>query len=336
MGDIPARFHTISAVITVIALVLVLKLHLLPALVAGLLVHELVQLISGSLGFFQISRAGGKLAAVAVISVLVISGLVVAGFGAVAFVRAQLADLDGLLTQLDGILNSARHTLPSWVDEWLPSDPERLGHLLVDLVKEHARELQNVGREAAVGFVHVLVGMVIGALVSLHEAAQAHELKPLAAALQERADRMSDSFRAIVFAQVQISAFNSTLTAIFLAVILPLFGVKLPLVQLLVAVTFLAGLLPVVGNLISNTVICIVALTQSFGVALVCLGYLVVIHKLEYFVNARLVGGQIHAAAWELLIAMVVMEAGFGVAGVVAAPIYYAYLKQELRAIDWI
>jgi hypothetical protein len=33
---------------------------------------------------------------------------------------------------------------------------------------------------------------------------------------------------------------------------------------------------------------------------------------------------------------MVVMEAGFGVAGVVAAPIYYAYLKQELRAIDWI
>jgi hypothetical protein len=29
---------------------------------------------------------------------------------------------------------------------------------------------------------------------------------------------------------------------------------------------------------------------------------------------------------------MVVMEAAFGVQGVVAAPIYYAYLKHELRA----
>lgn len=330
-------FGPLSGAVAAFALVMALKLHLLPAMVAGLLVHELVQLISGSfVERFRISRSGGKLAAVTVISVLVIAGLVVAGFGAVAFVRAQLADLDGLLGQLDGILSSARAALPAWIDAWLPSDPERLGHVLVEWLKEHAKELQTVGREAAVGFVHVLIGMVIGALVSLHEAAKAHELRPLAAALQERADRLSDSFRAIVFAQVQISAFNTSLTAIFLGLVLPAFGVHMPLLQLLVVITFLAGLLPVLGNLVSNTVITVVALTQSLTLAGVCLGYLVVIHKLEYFVNARLVGGQIHANAWELLIAMLVMESAFGVPGVVAAPIYYAYLKQELRAIGWI
>jgi predicted PurR-regulated permease PerM len=43
-------------------------------------------------------------------------------------------------------------------------------------------------------------------------------------------------------------------------------------------------------------------------------------------------GTQIHARAWELLLAMFVMEAIFGIAGVVAAPIYYAYLKNELSA----
>ena len=43
-------------------------------------------------------------------------------------------------------------------------------------------------------------------------------------------------------------------------------------------------------------------------------------------------GGQIRARAWELLLAMLVMEAAFGIAGVVAAPIYYAYLKRELEA----
>ena len=30
------------------------------------------------------------------------------------------------------------------------------------------------------------------------------------------------------------------------------------------------------------------------------------------------------------LIAMLVMEAAFGVPGIIAAPIYYAYVKQEL------
>ena len=55
-----------------------------------------------------------------------------------------------------------------------------------------------------------------------------------------------------------------------------------------------------------------------------------VIHKLVYFLNARIVGKQISARPWELLVAMLVMEAAFGAGGLVAAPIYYAYLKDEL------
>jgi predicted PurR-regulated permease PerM len=58
--------------------------------------------------------------------------------------------------------------------------------------------------------------------------------------------------------------------------------------------------------------------------------FLIAIHKLEYFLNAHPIGNQIHAHAWELLLAMLVMEATFGVPGLVAVPIYYAYLKDEL------
>ncbi|MNU10067.1 hypothetical protein D3C72_2570090 [compost metagenome] len=65
--------------------------------------------------------------------------------------------------------------------------------------------------------------------------------------------------------------------------------------------------------------------------ALGALGYLIAIHKLEYFLNARIVGGQISARAWELLLAMLAFEAVFGLQGLVAAPIYYAYLKSELK-----
>ena len=133
-----------------------------------------------------------------------------------------------------------------------------------------------------------------------------------------------------MFAQVRISALNTVLTALYLAVVLPLLGINLPLLKTMIAVTFLAGLLPVVGNLISNTVIVIVSLSYSLGAAIGSLVFLVVIHKLEYFMNARIVGTEIRARAWELLLAMLVMEAAFGLPGLIAAPIYYAYLKDEL------
>jgi predicted PurR-regulated permease PerM len=100
----------------------------------------------------------------------------------------------------------------------------------------------------------------------------------------------------------------------------------------MVAVTFIAGLLPVIGNLISNTVIVIVSLSVSPTLAVSSLLFLIAIHKLEYFVNARVMGTQIHARAWELLMAMLIMEALFGISGLVAAPVYYAYLKNELSA----
>ena len=99
----------------------------------------------------------------------------------------------------------------------------------------------------------------------------------------------------------------------------------------MIAVTFFAGLLPVVGNLISNTAIFITGLSISIYAALFALIFLVVIrHSFEYFFNARIVGSSIYARAWELLVAMLVMEVAFGISGLVIAPIYYAYVKREL------
>jgi predicted PurR-regulated permease PerM len=115
-------------------------------------------------------------------------------------------------------------------------------------------------------------------------------------------------------------------------VVLRLFGVDLPFVKILVALTFVVGLMPIIGNLISNTAIVVVCLSQGVPVAVSSLVYLVVIHKLEYFLNARIIGSHIKARAWELLIVMLVMEAGFGISGLIAAPIFYAFFKEELRA----
>ena len=94
--------------------------------------------------------------------------------------------------------------------------------------------------------------------------------------------------------------------------------------------TFAAGLIPIAGNLVSNGVIVIVSLGISPWAGVGALTFLVVVHKAEYFLNARIVGSRIGASAWEILLAIVAFEVAFGAVGVVLAPIVYAWVKREL------
>jgi predicted PurR-regulated permease PerM len=149
----------------------------------------------------------------------------------------------------------------------------------------------------------------------------------------QRVRTLAHAFRSVVFAQVKISAVNTVLTALYLAAVLPLFGVHLPFIKAMIAITFFAGLLPVIGNILSNSVIVVVSLSTSFSVALGSLGFLVLVHHLEYFLNARIVGREIRASAWEILCAMLVLEAAFGLPGLIAAPVFYAYAKTELAQL---
>jgi predicted PurR-regulated permease PerM len=128
-----------------------------------------------------------------------------------------------------------------------------------------------------------------------------------------------------------MSAVNTTLTAIYLLVVLPMFGKHVPFATTIVFVTFICGLIPVLGNLISNTVIVVLSLGISVGTAVASLVFLVLIHKLEYLINSRIVGGETDSQAWEILLAILLGETAFGVSGVVMAPIIYAFLKRELR-----
>jgi len=131
----------------------------------------------------------------------------------------------------------------------------------VESLRHHSQELQTFGAEMGRAIVHAVIGMVIGGVVSLEEARPPHEYGPLSGALLERVTRVADAFRRIVFAQVRISAVNTVFAWGYLIVALPLTGVHLPLAKTLVAVTFVTGLLPVIGNLISNTMIVVVSLS---------------------------------------------------------------------------
>ncbi|HEX8978673.1 MAG TPA: AI-2E family transporter [Parasulfuritortus sp.] len=317
-------------IIALFLLFLVLYLHLLPALLAGLLVYELVYLTAPMLAR-RLSHQRAKLV-VAVAFAMLVVGLVVLSIVLVIGYFSDSGSLTALASKMAEILDNSRQSLPAWLIPYIPGSVEELKGVAVAWLRGHAGELQLLGKEAGITLAHVLIGLVIGAMVAVQATVHNTAPRPLAAALSERAARLTEAFRGIVFAQVRISLINTAFTAVYLAAVLPLFGVHLPLTKTMIALTFVAGLLPVVGNLISNAVIVVVSMAHSPQVALASLAFLILIHKLEYFLNARIVGNQISAKAWELLLAMLAMEAAFGLAGVIAAPIFYAYIKAELKA----
>lgn len=329
------RMEIATSLLMLFLMWLVIHVQLLPALLAGLLVFELIHVISPLIAR-KLPGHYAKWLAVMLIATLVIGLLFALGMGIITLIRSDTGGLAVLFDQLARIIEDSRKVLPPWLNARLPDDAITLQQTVIDWLRAHSADWQLLGKEAGHHLAHILIGMVIGAMLALHDVQTHDSHKPLAQSLIDRVSLFSQAFKNIVFAQVKISALNASLTGLYLAVILPLSGVHLPFTKTLIAITFLVGLLPVIGNLISNTVIVIVSTSHSFIVAMGSLAFLIIIHKLEYFLNARIVGSQIRAYAWELLLAMILMEATFGLLGIVAAPVYYAYLKSECRARQWV
>jgi len=331
LAPIPALSPSIYAsyILMAIALLLVLKAGLLVALFSGLLVFSIIHVLAPAIAL-RFRHKQPRMIAVVVLSFILITGLILAGWGIHIFLRSDAGNLQNLLQRLADIIESSRHQLPEWVSTNLPEDVESLREMMTHWLREHAGEAKQIVPEAGHLIVHLLLGMIIGSMVALRDVTGDGNHKPFAAAMLGRISNLGQIFHKIVFAQVQISLINTVFTAIYLAAILPMAGIHLPLTKTMIAITFLAGLIPVAGNIISNTVIVIVALSQSLNVAIASLVFMIVIHKAEYFLNARIIGAQVNARAWELLTAILVMETLFGVPGVVAAPVFYAYIKKEL------
>ena len=326
------RLELATQVLTGLALLGALQFHLLGSLLAGLLVYQLVDLLAPGHNRGFLHRRTGKIIVVALLAVVVIAAIGAVILALISVLSSGSENLSVLLQRMAEVIETARARLPAWAVSSLPEEPTELKAVAVTWLREHAGQLRSMGQDLWRGLLHVLFGLIIGGMIAVGRQAGGREHGPLVHALAERARLLGAAFRSVVFAQVRISALNTALTALYLVLIVPWIGIQLPLTKTMVVVTFVAGLLPVIGNLISNTVIVVVSLSVSPVLAVGSLAFLVVIHKLEYFVNARVMGGQINARAWELLLAMLVMEAIFGIAGVIAAPIYYAYLKNELSA----
>jgi predicted PurR-regulated permease PerM len=141
--------------------------------------------------------------------------------------------------------------------------------------------------------------------------------------LADRFETFYGSFSRVIGAQIIISAINTALTAVFLI------WNDFPYTTVIIVLTFLCGLLPIIGNILSNTLIVGVGFTISPKMALVSLIFLMVIHKLEYFLNSKIIGDRIKNPMWLTLIGLILGEKLMGIPGMILAPVVLHYIKVE-------
>jgi predicted PurR-regulated permease PerM len=326
----------VANTVLAILLIAVMVLHLFLALLAGLAAFALHQALLAALETRVSPRWRQPLAmllfwlVIAAVVAAIAGGLHSLGVNAPGEMVARLTEL------FADSLDKLRAALPAAITEHLPASIDAVRDQTVTWLREHGAELRTWGAETLRAAAHFLVGLVIGLLASLHAGGTADEPPTFLQAWRHGLARLVRAFTGVMGAQVRIAAINTALTAVYLLGIAPLVGGHMPMGKALVAFTFFAGLIPVLGNLASNTAIVLASLLVSPTMAALSLAYLIGIHKLEYFLNARLVGGRIQARTYELLGAMLLLDAVFGLKGVVAAPIYYAWLMGVLREDGWV
>jgi len=147
-------------------------------------------------------------------------------------------------------------------------------------------------------------------------------------AIRRRFASLFRSFETVMGAQIMIAGINTFFTACFFLAC-QLLGIGLPYPGFLIPLTFLCGILPIVGNIISNCFIVGIALTVSLELAVAALVFLVLIHKLEYFLNSQIIGSRIRQPMWLTLIGLIVGEYLMGIPGVILAPVVLHYIKAE-------
>jgi predicted PurR-regulated permease PerM len=214
-------------------------------------------------------------------------------------------------------------------------DAQSLRDIAMESVRGALGDLGNFAKIATKEFVLLVIGVVIGIGIFLNPHLEGPPAQSQAGQnglnlytlyarlIAKRFGSFFRSFEMVMGAQVLISAINTAFTACFVL------GVHLPYAGLVIVLTFLCGLLPIVGNLLSNTLIAGVAFKVSPQMAGAALAFLVVIHKLEYFLNSKIIGHRIRHPMWLTLLALIFGERLMGIPGLILAPVILNFIKVE-------
>lgn len=173
------------------------------------------------------------------------------------------------------------------------TDLASLRQVALTEVRDRFANVGRYAREAGFTLVYLIIGIVVAVSLFINarlgvedDPHTRHDSLYAITARQIAALNFYRSFAVVMGAQILISVISTFLTAVFL------FWAGFPYAPVLVACTFLCGLLPIIGNILSNTLITGVAFTISPKMAFIALLFLITIHKLRYF-RSKIIGDRI-------------------------------------------
>jgi predicted PurR-regulated permease PerM len=209
---------------------------------------------------------------------------------------------------------------------------EELRGVLTRAVKDHAMSITSAGGIVTRSIIEALMGVFVAVLTFLGRGDPAvldrsNLYGSAFTAFGERLRAFRASFETVLGVQGTIAVINTVVTAAFVV------ACGFPHAPFLITATLIFSMIPILGNLLGNTLIVTVGLTVSVKMGVAALVYLVVAHKLEYLLNSRIVGARIKTPMWLTILGMIAGEALLGLPGVVLAPALIHYLRAEMQAI---
>lgn len=315
-------------------------------ILAALLVHAVPALLAGLLGFtlcnalltrFRSEFPNFQFPERVVTILVALGSLSVIAAGVTGVARALNGEnFSDLLLTLAHTLEQSKQYLPAGLSADMPDSVVELKQMVANMAKEHAATVAGVGSGALHSILLALVGWLIGGLAACRPMQDTTEGPTFYRTWAQLWKSFVKAFSCVAFAQIKVASINAACIGVFLLVVSPVAGWNIPYAKTLVLATFLCGLLPVVGNLISNTLTCVMALTVSLPAAAAALGVLVIIHKGEYLILSKALGAETGTKVWELLAVLFSGELLFGMPGMVTAPIIYTFVRTELRRHQWL
>ncbi|HUR45996.1 MAG TPA: AI-2E family transporter [Candidatus Saccharimonadales bacterium] len=294
--------------------------------------HMGTLLITILFSFFALSKmehAGKKWVSIALFLIMVT--LIIYGF--TFFVRQAVKALPMLVDKsvpaMVQFANNHNIELPF-------SDAESLKSTLMEVAREELHMMGNFAKHTGRELVLLIIGFVVAVSLFLNSQidldSHSHRnqnncYSVLCEEIRLRFHSFYRSFDLVLGAQLIISLINTSLTSVFVII------VGMPYAWMIVVATFLCGLLPIVGNLISNSIIVGVGFTVSPKLAIASLIFLIVVHKLEYFLNSKIIGTRIKNPVWMTLLGVVLGERLMGIPGMILAPVVLHFLKTETSHI---
>ena len=323
----PVQYRIASWCLAAAALFLVLQFGLVAALLAGLLVHELVHIAARKLRLAGATHRTGKLIALGIVTLIVGLLVTAAVFGVIAFVSGGPLSVAALMQKMADVGRNRRRHSPRVAQAYFPADAAAWKARVYVAARACRRLATRPATSADVTYASPACRRWT---VRAQRYAPRRRPRTTHSGGARRARMLAPRFGTSPSRRCA-SRRSIRLHRCYLAVVLPLFGVHLRS-RRRSSRDLHRGPAAASRRPLSNTVVVIVSLGVSLYVAVASLAFLIVIHKLDYLLNARIIRSMIRAARVGTAARHASDGGTLGLAAVIVAPICCAYAKDELAA----